>query len=130
MSDDIFRSAISRVSYRLTFGKTPEPRKFLEDGLLGPFVPDAFQDGKVQAGEWDQKPPFEVDDARIAERDWLAHFLSMAVNEAVHEALEHFQVDGKPYLNPHGKEEEWIYVLVNELASQLAEIAEKERNRA
>ena len=52
------------------------------------------------------------------------------MNEAVHEALEYFQVDGKPYLDPHGKHDLRIYELVNELTTQLANLAEGRGNVA
>ncbi|MFE0472733.1 hypothetical protein ACFW2V_14060 [Streptomyces sp. NPDC058947] len=128
---DAFLAALRRVSFRLTYGKTEGPRRFREDGIDGPHIPDAFSDGKRQSGDWEQQPAWVVNGEPTEEattEHWLAHFFSMAVNEAIHEALEHFQVDGKPYLNPHGKNEEYIYILVNELAANLAELAEAEKH--
>jgi hypothetical protein len=130
---EAFRSAVARSSYRLTFGKTEKSRRFLEDGLDGPFIPNAYRDDdSEESGDWEQKPSFAVNGKYIegsgaSPEDWLAHFLSMAINEAVHEALEYFRVDDKPYLDPHGKREQEIYLLVNELAANLAEIAEEEK---
>jgi hypothetical protein len=39
----------------------------------------------------------------------------------------YFRVDSRPYLNPHGQCEEEIYILVNELAAELAGLAEREK---
>lgn len=128
---DPLEAALRRTSFRLTYGKTETSRRFREDGIDGPNVPDAFSEGKLQSGNWEQLPAFFVNGKAIEEatqEHWLAHFFSMAINEAVHEALEHFQVDGKPYLNPHGRSEEYVYILVNELAASLAEMAEAERH--
>ncbi|MFJ6438826.1 hypothetical protein [Streptomyces sp. NPDC091416] len=127
----VFEKAKARVSHRLTFGKTSQSRGFLATELLGPAIPDAFKDGAVQAGEWQQTPEFCMNGQTLeepTEQHWLGHCLSMAINEAVHEALEHFQVDGQPYLNPHGKSEALIYIHVNQLAAQLAELAEEEES--
>lgn len=125
-----FDAALRRASFRLTYGKTEHSRAFREDGIDGPHIPDARGD-KMQSGDWEQQPPWIVNGEVLEEatvHHWLAHFLSMTVNEAVHEALEHFQVDGKPYLDPHGKHEDYIYVLVNELAGRLADLAEAEKH--
>lgn len=130
IDDTSFDAALRRASFRLTYGKADRLRQFREDGIDGPDIPNA-QGGGRQAGEWDQQPAWVVNGEPLEEatvHHWLAHFLSMAVNEAVHEALEHFQVDGQPYLDPHGKHEDYIYVLVNELAGNLAELAEAERH--
>lgn len=81
----------------------------------------------VRRGEWVQSPAFSETDG--AAEDWLAHFLSSAVNEAVHEALEHFHVDGKPWLDPHGWHEDTIHSLANEFAEKLAELDTKKRER-
>jgi hypothetical protein len=125
-----FEAALRRANFRLTYGKTDRSRQFREDGIDGPDIPNAHND-KRQTGSWEQQPPWAMN-GEVLEvptvHHWLAHFLSMTVNEAVHEALEHFQVDGKPYLDPHGKHEEYIYILVNELAANLAELVEVDRH--
>jgi hypothetical protein len=130
IDDTSFDAALRRASFRLTYGKTDQSRQFREDGIDGPDVPNA-RGGGWQAGEWTQQPAWVVNGKPLEEatvHHWLAHFLSMAVNEAVHEALEHFQVDGQPYLDPHGKHEDYIYILVNELAENLADLAEADKH--
>ncbi|WP_159401652.1 hypothetical protein [Streptomyces sp. NRRL F-5053] len=129
---DTFHPAVQRVEFRLTYGRTENPRRFLRDELDGPLIPDARQDDAWQAGSWLRDPSFEQDGfsvADVTQRDWLEHFLTMAINEGVHEVLEHFHVDGRPYLDPHGEHEEEICNLVDALASKLAAIAEGGRGR-
>lgn len=113
--------ALGRVNFRLTYGKT-EPRDFTVDCLWGPDIPNAFRDG-MAPGSWMSGDYPDFDDPDVTEDDWLAHFAQMAVNEAVHEALEWFQVDGKPWLNPHGEHEREIYRLVGDLCAAFAKLA-------
>lgn len=125
-----FDAALKRVSFQLTYGKTERPRRFRKDGVDGPNIPDAHS-GELQSGDWRQTPSFVMNGQTLeepTEGHWVDHCFSMVINEAVHEVLEHFKVDGKPYLDPHGKNEEYIYVLVNELAANLAELAEAEKH--
>jgi hypothetical protein len=122
---DAFEQAVSRVDHRLIYGRTEKPRTWKREELEGPDIPDAFHEGKLSPGAWLQQIQISRDEEEFSQEDWLAHFLSMAVNEAVHEVLEYFRVDGRPYLNPHGQCEEEIYILVNELAAELAGLAER-----
>lgn len=130
MSDDTFPGAKSRVSYRLVHGRLPETRDFHRTFLTGPDLPDALGSEKMASGTWNQSPSFWVNGRPLSdttENDWLAHFLSMAVNEAVHEVLEYFQVDGKPWLNPHDLiHEDAIYSLCNEFVQKLTALTEGE----
>lgn len=116
-----FERARQRVDFRLTYDKC-DPRDFEVDMLHGPYVPDAFSENGVQVGEWYQGDGPDYDDPEATEGDWHDHFAAMAVNEAVHEALEWFQVDGRPWLDPHGESERAIYQAVNDLCKKLASL--------
>jgi hypothetical protein len=114
---DAFVAARERAEYRLTFTET-QPREFHPDCLDGPELPNARDPGSPQrqVGEW-----YQADGAAEDTEDgWLAHFATMCVAEAVHEALEWFHVDGQPWLDPHGIHEREIQRLCTELADNLA----------
>lgn len=121
MSEETFERARDRATFRLTYGRT-DPRKFSSFDMDGPDLPDAFSDRDDAPGGWHQGDGPDRDDPRITETDWHAHFAAMAINEAVHEALEWFQVDGRPWLNPHGDHEVQIFKRVNELCDDLARL--------
>lgn len=114
-----FDRAYKRVDFRLTYDKTTETRHFTPDTLFGPDIPDAFSD-RFMPGEWYQADTPSVEDLDVTEADWHETFAAMVVNEAVHEALEWFQVDGEPWLNPHGEHDLAIYEAVNALVQKLA----------
>lgn len=99
-----FHEAKERVEFRLTYART-EPREFAQEILFGPRIPDAHGNG-TSSGDW-CSGDWPDDDAGAEE--WLAHFMQMAVNESIHEALEHLHVDGRSYLDPHGEMEAAIY---------------------
>jgi hypothetical protein len=107
--------AKDRTEFRLTYAKTA-PREFSRDMLLGPKIPDAYGDG-LSVGDWGAGD-WPEDDVPVEQ--WLAHFMHMAVNEAIHEALEYFKVDGEPYLDPHGPAERAIYRATDALCRTLA----------
>lgn len=114
-----FDRAYARMNFRLTFGKATESRHFTSDTLYGPDIPCAFTD-RHMPGEWYQADTPSEDDPEVTEADWHETFATMAINEAVHEALEFFQVDGKPWLDPHGEHDNQIYEAVNALCQQFA----------
>lgn len=122
-----FEQAARRVEYRPTYAST-EPREFFEDGLFGPHVPNAYHDASdpaspsTQCGEWYHGSDIPGEEA--SQSEWLAHFAAMCVAEAVHEALEWYRVDGKPWLDPHGTHEQAIHGAVTELTDRLAKLAE------
>lgn len=121
--------ARDRIDFRLTFAATDEPRDWVPDELMGPDIPDAFatRPGATAPGSWSQESDWDTEDHAVTEDQWLSHYLSMAVNEAIHEALEWFRVDGRPWLDPHGRQESEIYKLTNKLAENLAKLAIKDR---
>ena len=76
-----FDEAVGRVTYSLTFDRTPEPRKWNMAELLGPSLPDVYGEGR-SSGDWAQFPPFLVGEyfTKLPEdTDWFGHFLSAAV---------------------------------------------------
>lgn len=113
---DTFDEAKSRVEFRLTYNKT-DPRTFYDGEMMGPSIPSAYGEG-MSSGEWASGSIYPSDEADT--ETWMAHFASMAVNEAIHEALEWFKADGKPWLDPHGKHELVIYEATERLCEQLA----------
>lgn len=119
MGDLPWERAAARVDFRLNYTRLDKPRECSPDAIYGPSIPDAFGEGTA-AGEWYAGDCLEVEDLDTSEADWLAHFAQMAVNEAIHEALEWFQVDGKPWLDPHGVHENRIYRLTEKLTEGFA----------
>jgi hypothetical protein len=118
---------VARVEFRLTYAALPEGRKFYPDAMDGPDVPDAYgPPGRTAPGEWHGGDVLDSDDPTVTDREWFAHWAQMAINEAVHEALEWLRVDGRPWLDPHGAHEKAIYVEVARLCDKLAALADQE----
>jgi hypothetical protein len=109
-----FEEARDRAEFCLTYDRC-DPREFMEDTLAGPMIPNAFGEG-LSPGDW-SSGDWPAEDADV--ETWLAHFAQMAVNEALHEALEWFKVDGKPWLDPHGEMERDIYRATERLCKSL-----------
>ncbi|MEV0453675.1 hypothetical protein [Catellatospora methionotrophica] len=117
-SDEAARRAAARISFRLTYDHTSAPRRIGIGSMSGPPIPCAYG-GKVQSsGEWDAPDDGQPRD----EAGWLDQFLSYVVGETVHEGLEHYQVDGRPWLDPHGPAEAAIHAAVDRLHADLAAI--------
>lgn len=115
--DKASESAAKRVEFRLTYDRT-EPREFGRTELDGPMMPCAYGDGR-QWGKW---ADFDDPD-QSTENAWIDKYARMAIGEAVHEALEWFRVDGKPWLDPHGMDvESAVHREVNALCVRLAEL--------
>jgi hypothetical protein len=121
-----FDEAVAKVDYRLTFGCEPGPRELRHDTLRGADMPDAYHAGARVSGEWFGGDVLD-DDASV--ESWLEHFARMAVGEAVHEALEWFRVEGRPWLDPHGVHEASIHLLVSELVGRFAQLAGSSEHR-
>lgn len=119
---DLCDQIAERITYRLTFDATG-PRAMGPCYLEGPGIPDAYNPDAISSGDWCHEDGPALDDPAVNEHDWLTHYLSMAIGEAVHEALEWFQVDGKPWVDPHGEHDALIARLSNELADKLASLA-------
>lgn len=121
--------AAGRLSYRLAFAQI-DPREFQPGEMFGPDTPDALGLRERVPGDWGKTDCPDETDPAVSEQDWIAHFLTLALNEAVHEVLEWFQIDGERYLNPHGVHEGTIVEHVDALATRLMLLAEDtEQNR-
>lgn len=110
-----FDDARARIRYPLSF-KRVQPRKFTQDMLYGPRLPNARGEGKSN-GDW-MAGDAPAENADVEQ--WWAHFAHMAVGEVVHEALEWLQVDDSLWLDPHGPAEFQIYNAVTEFCAKLA----------
>lgn len=112
--------AAARCAFQLTYARSPVPRRFRAGSLSGPPIPCAYGGDIDASGHWE-----DGGDAVFHERDeagWVDRYANYAINEAVHEALEWFRVDGRPWLDPHGDLEDAIYAEVNALCERLAAI--------
>ncbi len=99
-----FRNLARRVSFDLDYRRTATPRTFREDGIVGDTIDNARDPlGQAITGKfttnWDKL------DAPVRTREeWLRLFLVAVLQEACHEALEWFQLDGFPVIDPHSNE--------------------------
>lgn len=84
-----------RVSYRLSFTPTPEPRTWHWDMLDGPRLPNAYGRG-TSPGSWE----IELSEYK----DLLEGVLTAVISEAIHEALEWLRLDGEILVDPHSSE--------------------------
>lgn len=107
---------------------TPLPNAYHESRRLGLLPPlewrDRHRDVELSTGTWDNyEPPGRYDeptDTQLAtEEEWQKFWLDNALNEAVHEALEWFWVDGRPLIDPHGPHEMAIFRAVSDLVSAI-----------
>lgn len=117
-------AAQAATTFTLTYSKVE--RGLTAGGLNGPDLPCAYPDSPDHDaatcrafGGW--SGCFEGDSEKPSE--WIGFWLACAVSEAVHEALEHFHVDGKPLLDPHGDAEVGVWNATAELAEKLIEMA-------
>lgn len=116
------RAAAGRVSFQLTYGRAEKPRRFQPGFLDGPDIPCAYG-GEVDAsGAWEDGGDMGEVFAERTEEEWVTRYASYAINEGVHEVLEWLRVDGRPWLDPHGPDEDEVYAAVGELVARLAEV--------
>ena len=117
--------AAERVDYRLGFHRLDRPREFGPEFIDGPWIDDARLEGGKAPGEWyGGNPPLPPE--KMTAQDYFTHWVGMAVAESVHEALEWFKVDGKPWLDPHGRAKHAIDRLLDELSVELAALVDGE----
>ena len=90
-----------RVTFDLTYKRTEEPRRFDESGIRGPILDNAIiASDDEQSGDWDSADWDDLS-SDASDFDWLIAMFTAAAYEGLHEALEWFQVDGRPFLDPH-----------------------------
>jgi hypothetical protein len=121
---DNVTAAAERVDFRLAYDATDEPRRMHGWGINGPMIPNAYygrglDDSNRQPisnGDWEDPdhPPISAPEDEHIERWFVA-----AVSESIHEALEWFWVDGRIFLDPHGKREDAIHALSTRFANDL-----------
>jgi hypothetical protein len=119
-SNEAAKQAAERCEFQLTYARSAVRREFSEGVLTGSPIDNAYGGDLKASGEWDDGDDFLV--MRSTPEEWITRFARYAINEAVHEALEWFRVDGKPWLDPHGDFEDEIYAEVGSLCDRLAKI--------
>lgn len=95
---DGFERASQRTQFQLTYRRDTS-REFTPSGILGEKVDHAYEPGEASTGDWGE--PYWDRDLEATEEEWIARFFRAAICEAMHEALEWFQVDGRPFIDPH-----------------------------
>ncbi|RZT87535.1 hypothetical protein EV383_4460 [Pseudonocardia sediminis] len=127
---DLARDVAARCSFQLRYSRAEEARRFTPEELTGERLDDAQTPGATFTGNWSagdhpgmQYMTSEI--RRLDERDWLNHYAHLAVGEAIHEALEWFQVDGQPWLDPHGDMQSYIYDEVEQFVKRLVGVREQ-----
>lgn len=124
------QAAAERVSFQLTYARAEKRRRFTPGFLDGPDIPCAYG-GELASSAWEDSGDLGEVFADRTEQEWIDRYASYAINEGVHEVLEWFRVDGRPWLDPHGKAEDEVYAAVGELVARLAAIrARLEGSRA
>jgi hypothetical protein len=120
-------AAAERCNFSLTYGRASQPRELYPGGMIGQPIDDVYHPGEQSSGDWDHDAPDGYyDGAVLTEEDFIDHYAGMAISEAVHEALEWFRVDGKPWLDPHDpRAETAIFERVAELVAQLTDLRRK-----
>ncbi|WP_328344716.1 hypothetical protein [Micromonospora sp. NBC_00421] len=129
VDDDIEPAALAaaaRVDFRLTYART-QLRRVQPGALDGPTIPCAYGGKDGQDGGWYDGRDLAV--TGRTEAEWVDRYFGYAVNEAVHEVLEWFRVDGLPWLDPHGSpaHEDEVCAAVDELVDRLAQIRRNRR---
>jgi len=123
LDDASAESAAQRVDFQLNYSRASEKREFSQGELTGPTIDCAYGSKTRQSGGWYQPDDHSYVETARPERWLIDRYAGYAIAEAVHEALEWFRVDGKPWLDPHGKHEGLIHEHVEKLADALATLA-------
>lgn len=120
----VAEAAAQRCDYSLVFERARKPRQLHPGVMIGDDIADAYHPGRYISGQWvSDAPDGYYDDKPLTQDDFIDHYASMAINETVHEALEWFRVDGKPWLDPHDPAvENAIFDKVAELVDHLIEL--------
>lgn len=113
MVNPAMEEAALRVRYNLLYGNTT--RILTSEGLDGDDIPCAYEgvsdeeeiDGihkpHESSGEWTSDHRGTPAELKSAD-EWIRFWFNAVVDEAIHEALEHFHVDGSPLVDPHDRD--------------------------
>jgi hypothetical protein len=105
--------AAQRVRYNLLYGNTI--RTLTYEGLDGDDIPCAYEgvtddeeetgihQPHASSGEWSSDHRGPSAQQKTCD-DWIKFWFTAVIDEAIHEALEHYHVDGKPLVDPHLKQ--------------------------
>jgi hypothetical protein len=121
--------AAARCSFDLTHQRAKTSREFSPGHITGENIDDAFDPEAEFCGTWMDDPelPAGMEDT---EANWIAWYGQYALQESIHEMLEWFQVDGKPWLNPHPIEEKLaLQPIVIRLWRELCELQQQQAPR-
>jgi hypothetical protein len=88
--------AALKCDYQLQTCRAKTPRKFSTNYLSGDNIDCSREPGQESIGIWLGSFP-----EKGTVEEWIERYLAIALDEAVHEVLEYFQVDGGPYIDPH-----------------------------
>jgi hypothetical protein len=133
LADQRVAAAASRVAYRLTYAAAPTNREVHSMGIAGPALPNSYfvmggpvrEDGTTRpergSGDWED-PDHGFAGWETTEDQHIERWAQSAVYEAVHEALEWFWADGRPWLDPHGQAEARIHEACERFGAELAEL--------
>lgn len=99
-----FMEVAHRVSYDLDYRRVETPRKFVQNGIVGKTIDNARDPvGERVTGRFTTLWDKTYQKARSRE-EWLRLFFVAVLQEAGHEAMEWFQLDGVPLVDPHSHE--------------------------
>lgn len=118
-----------RIQFHLTYTRD-ERRYFHGGGLDGQQIPNSYwseeREGtgefnpKSAPGEWCHD---EMWRECTSEEEAIRAAFRVAISEVVHEALEWFKVDGRPFLDPHAEDEDLIIFKSIAFADELFALA-------
>ena len=113
MVNPAMEEAALRVRYNLLYGNTT--RELTSEGLYGDDIPcacegvsddeeyDGIHKPHESSGEWTSNHRGTPANLKSPD-EWIRFWFNAVIDEAVHEALEHFHVDGAPLVDPHLRE--------------------------
>lgn len=117
LEPDACEMASDRTTFQLHYSRAIIRRVFGQVGI-GPSedLDNAYGNLEPVPSDWIHNADPGAD---ASQEDWIECFLRAAVSEAVHEALEWFQVDGRAWLDPHGPMQQRVFDLTDQLGSAL-----------
>lgn len=134
---DTWEAAAKKVDFQLSYHRSETRREFSHDGttLTGPDIDNAYAvpgepptESEFSPGEWlslEEPEPSNGEEPGVD--DWVRKYISMALQEVVHEGLEWLRVDGKDWINPRGKHQVMVTEAVDRLVTELHVIRATEK---